>query len=731
MEEQETISLTEKSWRVLQRRWIPGLSVFFPVFLISLGVASMKRPVYQAEGKLQFQRVNNISTLTGVAPEIAKLEPVVQDNRTNPLNTEAEVIRSHPIIDKTIKRLGLKKSDGVPLKSSEFLEQLTIKDVRGTDVLQISYNDTNPKVAAEVVNTLMNAYLEHNVAYHRSTVTAARKFLENQLPSAERVVRQAEAELRKFQEKNRIFSLDEEASKSIETLADLERRINETRSQVSETSAQLKGIREKLGMNARQAIAVTSLSQSEGVQSVVKELQGIESQLADKRNVFTETHPEIVKLREKRDSLQQILQNRIAQVSGAEPGVTPRDLQVGQLKQQLSAEMVQLESRRLGLASQLATLTATEKEYRQRLNSLPLLRQQLRELERKVQAAQSTYSLLLQKLQESRIAENQNLGNAQIISQATVPDQPLGSKSVNYLSAGLLGLLSSMAAMYLLETRDKLIKTVDEARESMGLTLLGVIPSPEKSKFSLARSSSNEYFIPSIVVRDLPRSATSEAYRMLRANLNFISADKKLKSIVVTSSVPKEGKSTVAANLAMAIAQMERKVLLVDADLHRPVQHQIWDINNTKGLSNVIVGQSEVMSAIKSVADNLDVLTAGVVPPSPGALLDSKRMASLIESFSSYYDFVIVDAPSLNVAADAATLGQMSDGLLLVVRPGVADRVSAAFALELLEKSGQNVLGQVVNAVQPGNEPYSYYQFNDSYYAEETGSIPVVQGMEI
>jgi capsular exopolysaccharide synthesis family protein len=245
------------------------------------------------------------------------------------------------------------------------------------------------------------------------------------------------------------------------------------------------------------------------------------------------------------------------------------------------------------------------------------------------------------------------------------------------------------------------------------LTLLGVIPNVNKSPKSPAAKEDLDLSIPKIVVRDKPRSPVSEAYRMLRANLKFMSADKELKVIVVTSSVPKEGKSTVAANLAVAMAQIERKVLLIDGDLHRPVQDKIWELTNNQGLSNLIIGQTEIKMAIKKVMDNLDVLTSGVVPPSPASLLDSKRMAALMETFAANYEFVIIDAPSLNVGADAATLGQMADGVLLVVRPGVVNSVNATFAKELLEKSGQNVLGQVVNGVIPKNEPYSYYYFTE------------------
>jgi capsular exopolysaccharide synthesis family protein len=229
----------------------------------------------------------------------------------------------------------------------------------------------------------------------------------------------------------------------------------------------------------------------------------------------------------------------------------------------------------------------------------------------------------------------------------------------------------------------------------------------------------SELSVPELVVRDNPRSPTSESYRMLHANLKFLSSDKPLKAIVVTSAVPQEGKSTVSANLAAAMAQRERKVLLVDADLYCPLQHHIWDVPNQVGLSNVLVGEVNFKTAIKEVMSNLSVLTAGVMPPSPAALLDSRRMAALIEDCSSHYDFVIVDAPSLSVAADAPVLGRMADGVLLVVRPGVVDSVSATSAKEVLKQSGQNVLGLVVNGVVPAREPHSYYYFAKEYYAEK------------
>jgi capsular exopolysaccharide synthesis family protein len=713
METPENSLNLEKTIQVFKRRFTPALTIFFSVLFLTI-IASyfLKKPLYTAEGKLRFQRTNVTSALTGLGAEIGKLQPVAEDNQTNPLNTEAEVIRSLPVVQKTIKKLDIKNSKKLPLKPKDFLENLSVNAISKTDVLKVSYQDLEPDKAASIVNVLMEVYLEQNVSSLRAETASARKFIEKQLPNAELIVRKAEAELARFKEKYQVVSLQEEVTKSVEVIGELQKQQSETQSRLADVNAQSKEVRKLLGMNSQQAVIMSSLSQISGVQDILKETQQIESQLAARRTVLQDNHPQILDLEDKLQSLNMLLQQRIVMVSGTNKPQLNKNFQLGQLQQQLSARLIELESNRLGFENQVATLSRLQLVYKQRLNNLPRLEQQQRQLERKVQGAQSTYSLLLQKLQESRIAENQSIGNASIISEAEVPEEPSSSRIITYLSAALLASLASLATIYLLEAKDKSIKTVDEAKELLGLTLLGVIPTASKSKkFILGHEEPESY--SQIVVRDTPRSPMSEAYRMLRANLKFMSADKELKVIVVTSSVPKEGKSTVAANLAVAMAQTERKVLLIDGDLHRPVQHKIWELTNNEGLSNLIVEQAEIRMAIKKVMDNLDVLTSGVLPPSPASLLDSKRMATLMKTFAANYDFIIIDAPSLNVAADAATLGQMADGVLFVVRPGVVNSVDAAFAKELLEKSGQNVLGQVVNGVIIQNEPHSYYYFSE------------------
>ena len=718
MESQEPSLGIQQVLLILKRRWLPALVEFVLIFSAVILALSWTKPIYLAEGKLLLKKTNSTSSLTGLGKEIGNLDPLYA--QSSPIDTEAEILHSVPITQQTIATLNLKDEKGIPLKREQFLKKLTVAKVEATDILKVTYKDADPKKAAAVVNTLIDIYLENNILLNRAEVKSAREFIEKQLPQAETTVRDAEVALRRFKEHNQVVALDEEAKSAVTVIADLEKQITEAKSKLADVKPQSEVLRSNLDMNSKEALAATSLSQSPAVQEVLTELQKVRSDLAVGRTRYTEEHPNVVNLKRKEAALNTLLQERIAQVVGNQQAVPVRNLQVVKLKQDLTVDLVKLEAARLGLANQITALSNVQDAYRQRINVLPRLEQQQRELERKLGASQSTYSLLLQKLQEIRVAENQKLGNARRISMALVPEKPIAPRKSLYLGAGfLLSSLISLATALILEAIDKSVRTVEDAKQLFGYTLLGVIPSLGKSKKMTRPNRDSELSVPELVVRDNPRSPTSESYRMLHANLKFLSSDKPLKAIVVTSAVPQEGKSTVSANLAVAMAQRERKVLLVDADLYSPLQHHIWDVPNQVGLSNVLVGEVDLKVAIKEVMSNLSVLTAGVMPPSPAALLDSRRMAALIENCTASYDFVIVDAPSLRVAADAPVLGRMADGVLLVVRPGVVDSVSATSAKEVLKQSGQNVLGLVVNGVVPAREPHSYYYFAKEYYAEK------------
>ncbi|MES1023219.1 polysaccharide biosynthesis tyrosine autokinase [Gloeocapsa sp. BRSZ] len=723
MESRESTGGFQRYWRILKRQWLPSSVAFGSVLSLFMLGLILQKPQYIAEGKLLFRRGNATSSITGVETNIGQLDPLQQQN--NPLDTEAEIIRSVQVAEKALQRLDLRDANGNPLRLNQFLNNLNVSNIRGTDILQISYQDRNPETAVAVVNTLMAVYLENNFLSSRTEAVAAREFIENQIPRARETLNQAELALRSFKEENKIVAAEEERRAAVDINTELQKQINATQTQLADAKAQSALLQKELGRDLTTAGVETSISQTAGVQELLKEIQQVEAQIVTDESRFREDHPTLVALRSRKADLERLLQQRTQRAVNTNLQQATNG-QISPYEQNLTQQLANSEARRLGLSSQLSALSELQAQYTQKLNNVPQLEQRQRELERELEAAQSAYSLLSQKLQESRIAENQKVGNARVIAAATIPDEPVNSRQPLFIVTGLLvSGAFAIATALLLEARDKSLQTVEQAKQVLGFTPLGVIPISKNSESPSIAGESETY--TSGMLQAAPRSPMSAAYRMLQANLMFLSSDKQIKVVVVTSSVPQEGKSTVSANLAASMAQLGRRVLLVDADMLRPTQHQIWELPNQSGLSNLLVGQVEFPAVVKQVIDNIHVLTAGSTPPNPVALLESQRMANLATMFSENYDFTIIDTPALNVDAIAPILGKMADGVLLVVRPGVVDSASATFAKEFLAQSGQHVLGQVINGVIPENEPHSYYYFSQEYYSGDTTRQTVSQ----
>lgn len=689
----------------IKRNWLPATTVFACVVGLALLNVATQKPVYEAKGKILIKKASNITSAITQGQEIGGLSSV---GSSDPIITEIELLRSTPVARKTISALNLQ------IKPQKFIDNLTVLRVDKTDIIEVSYQSSDPKTAALAVNEVVNFYLANNITDNRSEAATARRFIVKQLPKTEAIVRQAEEVLRRFEEQNNIVDLEGEAKSAVAVIANLENQVSTAQVQLVDATTQSQVLqKDLLGMNSKQAIVSSSVSQSPGVQKALEELQQVESQLASGLSIYQEAHPQIVSLKNKKASLEGLLKGRVEQVLGTPTNEPSKNLQVGQLKQQITTDLVQIETRRLGLASQVSALSNVLTNYKQRASVLPGLKQRKGELERGVTAARSTYETLLRRLEEIRVEENRVVGNARLIEVAEVPEDPVSANKERIIAIGiLLGILLAVGSALILDALDTSIKTVKEVKEVFGGTLLGLIPFFGKKDL--------DQDTPVIVARDLPRSPASEAYRTFQANLNFLSSDKELKVVVITSSTDQEGKSTLCANLAVTMAQSERKVLLIDADTRQPSQHKIWNLLNQVGLSNVLVNKADLETAIKKVMPNVYVLPAGAIPPNPMPLLESKRMNSLIENFSDNYDFIIIDTPALSVGADAAILGKIADGILLVVRPGVVNSASATSAKDFLEQSGQNVLGIVVNGTNADNNNYSSYIVKKSYNREES-----------
>ncbi|MEA5618344.1 polysaccharide biosynthesis tyrosine autokinase [Cronbergia sp. UHCC 0137] len=709
-QEQDNIDL-QQYWQFFKRRWLVITAVTSSVFLLTCAYTFTKRPVYEVEAKLLFNKKNNASELAGLEG-VGDLTGLT--NLSNPVDTEAEVIRSHPIIQQTITSLNLKDRDNQPLRIDTLLKALKIKSIRGTDVMGISYRSTNPQEAADTVNTIIKYYIENNISANRSEVRAAREFLNRELPEVERKVFRAEMALRRFKEENRVVALEEEAKAGVTTLTSLSNEIMASEANLVAANTRSQVLQNQIQLSSQEALTISSLSQSSSVQQVLEEYRKAQDDLAVARTRLTDEHPTVINLADKEAVLRRQLEGRIATTIGSSTSVSEKDLQIGTTKESLALDLVKAELDRLSLANRLTQLRKAFKVYKDRLEQLPSLEQKQLQLVRQLQIARTTYEGFLKKLQEAEVIENQNVGNARIIAGALVTDKPVSPRvPLNLALGGFMGLLLGTAAGLILESKDKTLKTVEEAKELLGYPILAVIPSGSSKVKEGDEDKSQK-----LPVVNSPYSSQTVAFEMLQANLGFTLSDKDLKVIAVTSTMPGEGKSFVSSNLAAAAVQMGRRVLLIDADMRRPRQHEIWDIQNLQGLSNILVGQIGLENSTQEVQVNLDVLSGGKEPPNPAALLDSMRLSTLIEEASGIYDFIIIDTPPVGLFADAMIVGKLVDGVLMVVRPGEVTSPAAVTAKLALEQSGQKVLGMAINAVNSGDSSGHYYSYSYSsqYY---------------
>ncbi len=711
-ESRESIDLDIRRYLLmLKRQWIPASSIFITIVALTATATNFIRPSYEVEGKMLFKlpsfQVLDSNLISG--RDTPDLKPLVSTQ--NPINTEIEIIYSPAVLQRTIDTLMLKDKEGEIVQIQDLQKTLSVKVIGGTDVVKIGYENSNPEKAAAVVNAVMNFYLENKILTTRAEAETTYRFMAKQLPKVQGAIHLNEIELRKFKQDNNVVDLAEETKSAVTIIGNLETEINTVQSQLEDINAQVKALRQNIDLNSQEAIAVSSLNNSPAVQEVITQLQEINRQLATERSRYFDDNPVIISLEAKKTNLNNLLQTEIKQTIGNTIQIPPGQLQIGVIRQQLIQSFLQAEVQRIGLSKKLASLYNSLSEFKRRVKVIPVLVQKQRDLERKIEIDKSTYETLLKKVQELQVAQSKNTANARIISKAEVPEEPATKKKTVVLLLGvILGGFCGTTTILLLEMRDRSLKTLEEVRDIFEYTFLGIVPSIK------ARNQQKEAGSEGIVVRDAPYSLESEMYRMIQANLRLLSSDKLLNTIVVTSTVAQEGKSTVTANLSATLAQLGYRVLLIDADMRIPSQHHLWQVTSLVGLSEVLVAQAEFNIAVCKVMDNLDILTAGIRPPNPLALLNSQHMESLIRKFSTQYDFVIIEAPPLLVGADAITLSKMTDGILLVANPDVLELKSAMSAKEILNNSKCNVLGLLINGKSDQDKPKkdSLYNFEDS-----------------
>ena len=600
------------------------------------------------------------------------------------------------------------------------------------DALRVSAVSEDPAEAALVANVYAEAFVALSQSSSRMSMNASRRFLEDQVTQRRSELQSLDGQVRAFMTREGAVALDQETAQMIDQLATLESQRNAAVVEAQVKQASVAAIRAEIGRvepNLSGRVASGADGQIEASQLRIRT---IEAELepyyvrnpafrtgADVPEVVTRRRDEVARLRERIAALSaQLTQESIAAGGGDAPTGFRR---VADLRAQLTDGEIALG----GLAAQQAALRSQIAEIEARLGQIPGQSIDLAQLQRERLGAERLYSALDEKLQEARVAEQSQLGYATILRPAFAAPAPFAPNRGRNIGLGvLLGLALGVGAAIARVRLDHRIHRPDDLARA-DLPLLGTIPDMGpllRKEFGKAdRLHVGERSLDVHLVTLLnPMATVSETYRALRTSIQFARPDAEVRTLLVTSSNPSEGKSVTAANIAIVMAQAGRRVLLIDADLRRPTVHRKFGVSRDPGVVQALFSDGPFdASAATEVADGLFVLPAGMIAPNPSEMLGSKRMRDFLAAAHDQFDLVILDAPPVLAATDAVLLSTQADATVLVARAGVTRDYDLESSRSALASVGARLIGVVLNGFDV-SQAYGYrykyaYRYGQDY----------------
>ncbi|CDN12429.1 Tyrosine-protein kinase Wzc [Richelia intracellularis] len=620
----------------------------------------------------------------------------------DPVSDQAELAKSQPVLERAIA-IAMPKSNKLTMDAltATLDEGLKVKTIPTTNILELTYAHENADLAAKMLNAVSQAMLEENIKNIKSEAKKVKEFLEKtEVPRARERLRLAEAAENRYRQRSGIVSFDEQSRSLVESLSTLEQEERTLVSQLQEVESREASLRQiTQAGNVGNAYNNVRTGQDEDLRKLRAELVEIEQKLIVARNSFTEDHPDVIKLLQERDGVASLYQQRLGRIAPGNQGTPSSNIAGDQISQELTSQLVTTEVQRVALENRFRVVQNERANLQARLAQLPIKQQPLTQLTREREEAAESLKTLQRKLEEARIAEAQKVEKLRVIEKAKPPRLPTSPKpAVVLVLATVFGAVLATGIILLLEITDNTLQDPLEAEELVKLPLLGVLPRLPESALILKPAD-----------QFLDRVGFVEPYRMLFKNLEFRSLE-KLRLIIVSSTISGEGKSVVASHLAATSAMLSRRTLLIDADLRRPVQHNLFNMVPKTGIGDVLQGGMTLQEAVQPTSvENLFILPCGELHGRPSQMLESEAMQALLIEAQSLYNCVILDTSPLSDCADAATLGQHSDGLVMVTRPSFTIKEVLQRTVSELNKNRIPVLGIAVNGITGFSERYYRY----------------------
>jgi succinoglycan biosynthesis transport protein ExoP len=713
---------------LIKRKWLvfSCLAIIFGV----VALATMRSTrIYEAVGSIAINKTD---------PAILNLKDSGNNGASDyydptDLDTEVRILKSDLLALQVIKALNLDKqpefggtdeapSDALGLTTDAlqpdsekttallagFKGGLRVSLVPNTRILEIRYRSADKNLAANVVNTLINTYIEQNFKTRFESTMQASDWLSKQLVDLEMKVQTSQEKLVQYQKQHEILGIDEKQNITTSKLDELNKELTAAESDRMEKESIYRLVQS--GDPETAAAAATSAgtaASSSGLMEKMREQEAdLKIQIAQLSTQFGTSFPKVVQL----------------------------NTQLKEVEAQLQTETTKVVSRvRSGYLAALqheSMLRQALDNQKQEANKLNESAIEYTLLKRDVESYRSLYEGLMEKLKEAGVTAGLRSNNIRSVDKARVPTHPSEPNVPrNLMFALALGLSTGIGLAFLLEGMDNTVRTPEQAQAISALPSLGMIPLGSKGAIETATkrltvASSREAV--ELVTQSRPQSQMAESYRALRTSLLLTSLGGPPKVILVTSALPQEGKTTTSINTAIVLAQKGTRVLLIDADLRRPSIHKTLGMGPKTGLSNVLTGNATLQQAVvrSSLLPTLFVLAAGTPPPNPAELLASSNMKDILAELREEYDHIIVDTPPTLSVTDAVVMSTRADAVVLVIRSGQTTKQALRRARDLLMQVNARVAGVLLNAVDLTSPDYYYYyeyqgKYGHRYYQED------------
>lgn len=723
--------------RIARKRKFIIIFTMLTLGFFSFFFSNMQKPVplYSAFASV---KVEQSTTMTGLY-----LQSLTYDD-SDVMETQSTVIKSLPLMEKVTKRMGYIDENLTPQEirsNRDYLDQvLRLKNMISTDIegytniININVTGGDPKEVQDLANTTAAVFKEENTTEKNKRTIEARKFIEKRLDEVKEELTSVQEQIKGFKEENKFVDEMMEVTDLLRKIKEAEIKLEQVIDRKDSVDLMITQLEKQASLSGGNAVRLAEDKDD----PIFSDLNRKRTELLIQREVlltsFTEKYPEVITLDVQLDEIEKNMINH--------------------LKEQ-KALLVKTEK----------DIKALIEEMNERHKKLPQMSFTLDDLQYDLENTRELYRDLSTRHQEILIKSSEMIEEVSVIRPALLPENQINPPKIGATTGigTMIGLILGMVIAFVMETLDTSIGTIEEVETFLGIPVLGVIPliRPEEIRATIqgkgiAEQPSEEVMEMNarLITHFAPKSNLAESFRSLRTSIKFLVLEKNIKSLMISSSTAREGKSTTMANMALTLAQIGSKVLLVDADLRKPMVARVFGLEREPGLTDIILGNYEWPDTVKTVTDimmgrlgmedimttpgidNLNIITAGTHSPNTTELVSSQRMSDFINQAKEEFDIILVDAPPVLQATDSVIISTKVDAVVLVYWAGKIQRGALKRAKTQLDNVNAATIGIVLNGLKPEVSAdykyygyYSYYGYGGQQGAEEKmGVIAKVKG---